>query len=73
MLSVFMVSVGAGWGAYNEVLVVAESSEEAFEAVQEEALTDDMYGFFKDHPESITVSNWGPLEKGILYESGADC
>lgn len=72
MLSIYHLDAGTGWGAYNEILVVAESPEEAKAIVLAE--TDPMYTFFTAKPDEIVVTDWGmPNVKGILYESGDDC
>lgn len=72
MLRIFRLYAGVGWGAYNEALVVASSAEEAKTLILAE--TDDMYAFFTQYPDNITIEDIGSVaEKGIIFATGDDC
>jgi hypothetical protein len=69
-----MIQGAFGYGCYSEVLVAADSSEEALEILLKEATTEpDLYESYTRFPEDITITKWGTLSKGVISASGTDC
>jgi len=76
MLNVYMIHPKHwGYGCYNEILVAAETPEEAKEILLAQAADSDlseMYEGFTDEADGMEITNWGPLTKGIIFEAGSD-
>lgn len=72
MLEIYMVRGTFCYGGYSEVLIAADSPDDAIEIVLDEAKEDDLYDSYRRFPEDIEVTHWGPFKKGIILATGHD-